>query len=445
MGLGLLGRGLGDTEFLARCGAELVVTDLKSAEELSPSLSRLAGFSNITYALGGHRLEDFRGRDFILKAAGVAFDAPEIVEARKHGIPVEMDASLFAKLAPECVRIVGITGTRGKTTTTFLLYEILKRAFGEENVFLGGNVKDTATLPLLEKIEEPAGRPKYAVLELDSWQLQGFGEAGISPRIAVFTTFLPDHMNYYRGSMARYFGDKANIFKYQNPGDYLICGESVAERVLAASPAAHFITARKSDVPKDWAIRLPGDHNRGNVACAREAARALGVADRLVKESVESFKSVEGRLEFLRTTAGGVAIYNDNNATTPAATVAALRALSADDERPEGGRRKIVLIMGGDDKGLEMGELVAEAGKRCKAVVLLKEKGTERIKKDVFSLPGVSSFEEEGLSACVSRAADIATAGDVILFSPAFASFGRWFKNEYDRGEQFVRLAQKLP
>src|SRR3989344_594840 len=142
MGLGLLGRGVGDAEFLARYGAGLIVTDLKSAEELKSSLERLKGFSNITYHLGGHQLEDFHDRDFILKAAGVPLDSPFIAEARKAGVSIEMDASLFAKLAPAGVTLIGVTGTRGKSTTAALIYEILKAA--GKRAFLGGNIKDTA-------------------------------------------------------------------------------------------------------------------------------------------------------------------------------------------------------------------------------------------------------------------------------------------------------------
>src|SRR3989344_5839604 len=210
MGLGLLGRGVGDAEFLARYGAQLTVTDLKTAEELKPSLERLKVFPNITYHLGGHRLEDFRGKDFILKAAGVPLDSLYIAEARKTGVSIEMDASLFAKLAPAGATVIGVTGTRGKSTTAAIIYEILKTA--GKRVFLGGNIKDMATLPLLEKVREG----DFVVLELDSWQLQGFEDAQISPHIAVFTTFFDDHLNYYKGNQRRYLADKAQLFLHQN-------------------------------------------------------------------------------------------------------------------------------------------------------------------------------------------------------------------------------------
>src|SRR5690349_11830176 len=132
MGLGLLGRGVGDAKFLAQCGADLIVTDLKSAEDLASSLDQLSGFSNIQYVLGEHRLEDFKDRDFILKAAGVPLDSPYIAEAVKNNIPVKMSASWFMELSD--VPVVGVTGTRGKSTVTHMLHSILKEA--GQNVLL---------------------------------------------------------------------------------------------------------------------------------------------------------------------------------------------------------------------------------------------------------------------------------------------------------------------
>ena len=193
MGLGLLGRGIGVTKFLAECGADLLITDLKSKKELKSSLDKLEKFKNIKYVLGKHRLADFKNCDFIIKAANVPFDSLYIKEAGKNNIPVEMDASLFAKLS--LATIIGITGTRGKSTVTNLIYKTLKEhSFKKRNVFLGGNIKGIATLPLLKKSK----REDFVILELDSWQLQGFGDSRISPHISVFTNFLSDHMNYYK-------------------------------------------------------------------------------------------------------------------------------------------------------------------------------------------------------------------------------------------------------
>ena len=184
MGLGLLGRGVGDTAFLSECGADLIVTDLKSEQELAPSLRELEGYQNIKYVLGEHRLEDFTDRDMILKAAGVPLDSEYIDTAEGAGIPVEMSAALVTKLADATV--VGITGTRGKSSVTQLLYHILSEA--GKDVHLAGNVRGIATLPVLDQVNKDS----IIVMELDSWQLQGFGTSHISPHIAIFTTFFAD-------------------------------------------------------------------------------------------------------------------------------------------------------------------------------------------------------------------------------------------------------------
>ena len=166
--------------------------------------------------------------DMVIKTAGAPLDSPYIAEARKNNIPIEMDASLFAKLtalSTSNVDIIGITGTRGKSTVTHLIYSIIKN-YGRR-VYLGGNVKGLATLPLLKKVKSE----DIVVMELDSWQLQGFADAKISPNIAVFTTFLPDHQNYYKNDMDRYFSDKANIYRWQKDEDCLIAGVKTAKLI----------------------------------------------------------------------------------------------------------------------------------------------------------------------------------------------------------------------
>ncbi|MEK7107625.1 MAG: UDP-N-acetylmuramoyl-L-alanine--D-glutamate ligase [Patescibacteria group bacterium] len=443
MGLGLLGRGVGDAEFLAKYGADLLVTDLKTEKELAPSLKKLKSYKlkALSYVLGEHRLKDFRhrpkplgdgrGPDFILKAAGVPLDSLYMAEARKQGIPIEMDASLFFKLMPKDVTFIGVTGTRGKTTTAYLIYEILKT--NNKKVFLAGNIKDTATLPFLEKVK--AG--DFVVAELDSWQLQGFGDAKLSPPISVFTTFLPDHMNYYKGDMNLYFKDKANIFKYQKKGDILIFGDSVVEAAchLGAQLPSSALIARAVDLPTDWKLKIIGEHNRYNAACALAVARALKIPDEISKEAIENFGGVPGRLEFIREIRD-VRIYNDTCATTPDATMAALRALSS---------KQIILILGGSDKGLDMSKLVAEIPKYCKGVVLLPGTGTEKlISNSKFLISNQTPISNvKNLREAVKKTVAIAKRSDIILFSPALASFGM-FKNEYDRGEQFNVVVKSL-
>jgi UDP-N-acetylmuramoylalanine--D-glutamate ligase len=421
MGLGLLGRGVGDARYLAECGADLLVTDLKTKEQLETSLAELASFPNIRYTLGEHKLEDFRNRDLIIKAAGVPLDSPYIAEAKKHNIPIAMSTALFAKYAMEHgVTVIGVTGTRGKSTVTHMIYFALTETEDPENIHLGGNVRTISTLALLSKIK----RGDIAVLELDSWQLQGFGDAGISPPVAVFTNLMPDHLNYYHGDMAQYFSDKANIFKNQKPGDVLVVGKEIVEQVIAARPPVAPIVA--PPIPQEWHLEIPGEHNRENAALAAEALRRF-LEEEEIWSTLTSFNGVPGRLELTREVKG-IKIYNDTTATTPEATLAALEALG----------KNIVLIAGGADKNLDMNKLLREIPKHCKQVILLAGTGTDRIKAE---LPGTMIYHS--ISEAVKAAFVVATPGDTILFSPAFASFGM-FKNEYDRGDQFDAIIAAL-
>jgi UDP-N-acetylmuramoylalanine--D-glutamate ligase len=424
MGLGLLGRGVGDAEFLAKCGAQVLVTDKKSEAELAESVEKLKKYPNVAFRLGGHDSSDFKNCDMALKAAGVPLDSLEIAAAREAGVPVAMSTALFAKYAMEAgAKIVGVTGTRGKTTVSHMIHHALIRA--NKRAVLGGNVRGVSTLAMLPEIEKDS----VAVLELDSWQLQGFGDLKISPHISLFTNLMPDHQNYYP-DMETYFADKANIFRYQNSEDTLFVGKSILERVNAARPAVapHVPPA----IPADWKLKVAGEHNRENASFAAAALAALGLSDDEIKTGLESFEAVEGRLQFVREI-NGIKIYNDNNATTPEATIAALRAFGND----------VTLIVGGSEKGLSLDELVSEIQKRVSHVILLTHanyKGSVRL-ADSLKKAGIEYEEAGELSAAVTSASSKTKTG-TILFSPAFASFGM-FKNEYERNDQFMQLVRQ--
>lgn len=429
MGLGLLGRGIAYTKFLAESGADLIVTDLKTKEQLKSSLKELSKYKKIKYVLGGHRLEDFKNRDMIIKAAGVPLDSIYIKEAKKNNIPVEMDASLFAKIAKEIV-IIGITGTRGKSMTSILIYEILKanEKLLKRKVYVGGNVRGGATLPFLSKVK----KGDIMVLELDSWQLQGFGDSKISPHISVFTSFMPDHMNYYKDDMKAYFADKANIFKYQKKDDILVIRPGMKKLIPKIN--SRLIVAKAKDVEK-YSFIVPGQYQRENLACAVEVAKIFKIGDIAIKKAVKNFKGVEGRLQFVKEVEC-VKIYNDNNATTPEATMAGIEALGLNTKR-----KRIILIAGGADKGLEVDNLIKVINKYCKDVVLLSGTGTEKlISKNKLKTPYrvLGSIKE-----AAELASGLAKKGDIVLFSPAFASFGM-FTNEYDRNDQFMKIINKF-
>lgn len=444
LGLGLLGRGLGDTKFLAECGADLIVTDLKNEEQLKTSIDQLKKFK-IKFVLGEHRLEDFRNRDFILKAAGVPLNSPFIEEARKNNIPIKMSASWLAELSP--ATIIGVTGTRGKSTTTHLIYEILNQhsmlAKSRGKVYLGGNVKGVATLPLLAKVKAN----DLVVMELDSWQLQGFGEAKVSPHISVFTNLMVDHQNYYgpisatagKTGMELYFADKSNIFANQKKDDLLIVSGE-AKRVIRDTYRevikSQIIVATAVDVPKNWKIKIIGQHNLTNVALAVQVARLLGVDDKLIKKVVEAYKGVPGRLELVREVKG-VKYYNDTTATTPDGVMAALTALGG------GVRKKIILLAGGADKMLEYKKMGQAIDREIKSLVLFKGAASDKIIATLPKRHDYFIYVVDNMKDAIRHALDLAEKGDIVLLSPGAASFGI-FKNEFDRGEQFNKIIKSL-
>lgn len=422
MRIGLLGRGVQDAATLAECGAKILVTDDAPQEVMQPSVDALKQYSNITFKFGPYEISDFTHCDMVLKGAGAALDSPEIKEAKRLGVPVRMSADLFAEFSG--IPIIGVTGTRGKSTVTEMIFEIVKQA--GMHALLGGNVRGVSNLALLKEVQKDT----VAVLELDSWQLQGFGEIERSPQIAVFTTFFDDHLNYYKNDRERYLADKANIFLFQDEGDTLVMGVQTQEALkkYRAKMRAQVVVAGEKEFPKEWTLALPGIHNRYNAALALSAARALAIPDEVSRIALGSFKALSGRLEFLREVRG-IKIYNDNNATTPDATIAALRAF------PEAAGR-IVLIMGGSDKGLSMDTLLEEMKKTCKAVVLLKGTGTGKLQMGHLNL---KTTTVDMLPEAFEKAFSWSEKGDIILFSPAFASFGM-FKNEYERNDRFTTL-----
>jgi UDP-N-acetylmuramoylalanine--D-glutamate ligase len=219
--------------------------------------------------------------------------------------------------------------------------------------------------------------------------------------------------------------------------DVFVIGEGMEESFKkygkGLEVSKNTITAKKADVPFGWKVNLLGEHNLLNISCAIAVARALKIDEEIIKKAVESFKPVSGRLEFLREV-NGVKIYNDNNATTPVATLKAIEAL-------KNIGKNLILISGGADKGLELEELVGEINKSCKAVVLLPGTGTSRLISN-YQLSIINQLSND-LNDAIKKAMHMANEGDVVLFSPGFASFGM-FVNEYDRNDQFVKIISQI-
>ena len=426
MGLGLLGRGLGDTLFLVNCGAQVTVTDLKTADQLAPSLKRLEGLP-VKLRLGEHDPADFTDADMILRNADVPRSSPFLALARDRGIPVEMDESLFCKFFQG--RVVGITGTRGKTTTTILIHRILSAS--GQCAFLAGNIMGCATLPLLEQAENS----DIVVLELSSWQLQGFHDTNMSPHASVFTNIYPDHLNRYQG-MEDYISDKKAIFLYQEPGSFCVFnGKQPESLALAEEAVAEKIFFRPDDIPQGWNIPLPGAHNRENIAAALCVTRRLGVPKDTIRSVVEHFEGVEHRFQRLGRKRG-VEFINDSTSTTPVAGCAALDVLDG---------RRILLIAGGADKKLDLTPFAEAAASKAQHIALLQGTATEALHKAIIRAGSATKIVGtfDNLRAAVLALVKVALQDDVVLLSPGCASFGM-FQNEFHRGECFISLVKEI-
>jgi UDP-N-acetylmuramoylalanine--D-glutamate ligase len=437
MGLGLLGRGVGDAAYIAAAGAaEVIVTDLKDETTLANSVSQLRDFANVRLVLGEHRLADFQNVDLVLVAAGVPEQSPYLAAARQAGVRLYQSAALFAKLSE--VPIIGVTGTRGKSTVTHMIHHVLTMVTGE-TVLLGGNVRGVSNLQLLREVQDGS----LCVMELDSWQLQGFGWVGISPQVAVFTNFMEDHLNYYHvggrsydEAMAAYFADKANVFRYQAESGVFVTTPAVFAqaqdfaRNAGITLGQEVVLADVSVLPEDMLLAVPGEHNRLNAALAYEALKALNLPDEEIFEALTTFPGVPGRLQYIGATEAGARVYNDNNATTPTATIAGIEAVA--------NHKNVVLIAGGSYKEVDPAPLVPLIEQYVKHLVLIPGTGTDRLVARLQAHSSVNWTIVETLKEAVGSAVAQAEAGDVILFSPGFASFGL-FTNEYERNDVFMR------
>src|SRR5579863_8601719 len=289
MGLGLQGSGIAAARYATQQGAIVRVTDMKSPEVLAPSVQALAGLP-IEFVLGTHRDEDFLWAEIVIRNPGVPLSSPYLQLARRHGARIEMEIGLFFLACPG--RIVGITGTRGKTTTTTLIYNILRNS-GIHTV-LGGNVAGVETLSLLPHITPET----VVVLELSSWQLEGLAPHAISPAVAVMTNIYPDHLNTYDG-MEDYAAAKANIFRFQRADDIAVFnydnawtrrfGEEARARTWFTSIERGGSFARGSAELAPFTFShtpLRGRHNLENVLLATTTARLLGVSDAIISSAV---------------------------------------------------------------------------------------------------------------------------------------------------------------
>ncbi len=427
------GSGIEAAIFFAEQGANLIVTDLKSKEDLKDNVQRLSKFKNIQFVLGEHRLKDVAWADVVVPNPRVRPDSQFFQEAVRLGKRIESDISVFLEQCP--APVIGITGTRGKSTTSTLVAEMLK---GDGRaVHLGGNIL-ISPLAFLSKIK----KTDWVVLELSSWQLELTGRKGISPSYAVWTNLMRDHLNTYSG-MEEYGEAKAQIFRHQTGDGLVLLPADKAFTPYAQSAPGEVIRvgSSKDEATKLVAqtdLRLPGEHNRRNAAFAVALCLKLGVKKTAIKNVLTTFVGLPNRLEEVATIKG-VKYINDTTATTPDATIAALNAFTPSFKES---RSALHLIFGGADKELEFTELASLLKKRKPFIYLLPGTAHEKI-VTAFKKARVPYLDVKDLAQAFEGIERVKQKGDIVLLSPGCASFGL-FKNEFDRGETFVRLVRAL-
>ncbi len=451
MGLGLFGGGAGLTRFLVTKGARVTVTDLKNASQLASSLESLKGSASggLEIHLGGHREEDFRDVDMVMVNPAIPKDSRFLRVARENGIPLETEMNLFFKLCP--APIMGITGSKGKSTTTALIAAMLQSASERsgKRVWVGGNIG--MGYSLLEHVEDMRTED-LVVLELSSFQLEDLDQIKKSPHLAVVTNLAPNHLDRHK-DMDSYVEAKKTIIRHQSAEDYAILNwddprlrewaRETRSRVLwysllhETAPGA-FLEGQEAILrigPEEERIdlsgrRLPGRHNLENILAASCASFVLGVSGRDMEKTIQSFTGLEHRLEFVAEI-NGVKYYNDSIATTPDSAIAGLRTFEA----------PMVLIAGGYDKKISLESFAQECAKRCKYVILIGETAPTLTKlitglrksrfPDVFQVPS--------LETAVKLASEVASPGEIVLLSPACASYDM-FENFQERGKKFKAL-----
>lgn len=446
-GLGLNDGGLGMTEFFLKQGAEVTITDGKTHEQLKPTLEKLKDYENkIILHLGGHKEEDFLRNDIIIRNPAIKPDNKYLEIAQKAGKQIEMEMSLFHKYS-SCP-IIGVTGTRGKSTTTTLIYEILKTKYGEK-IFLGGNIGKSA-IREIDKLKDDS----LAVLELSSFQLDTMGKNNLSPHIAVVTNIYTDHQDWHP-TMEHYIESKRNIYKNQEKDDYLVVNvDNDITKTFVNDCKSKTITYSLLDKNANYYLnedldvfengkkllnlsnsKLKGKHNLYNMLSAISTVRIYGIEVSEIQKVLTSFKGVHGRQELVREI-NGIKFYNDTTATSVEAVLAMFNTFG------EEFKQKIIMISGGVDKGLDYSLLEDDMRKYLKSLVLLEGTASERIYRQLKGFNNIHKYYSDFKEA-IHKAYDIAEEGDIVILCPGASSFNM-FANEFDRGEKFVNYVKLL-
>ncbi len=431
LGLGLNQGGVGSAKFFASQGAKIRVSDLKKEEALKPSLEQLKDFPEIEYTLGEHKNEDIEWADIIIKNPSVKPGNQYIDYAKALSKEIVSDIGIFLEFVKPS-QIVGVTGTKGKSTTASLIYEILRQAQDNRNVIFAGNI-GKSVLDIIPHIKPET----LVILEISSFQLEAFKEKGISPKYAIITNIYPDHLNYYK-NMEEYILAKKIIGQYQTKDDFLFIkkGDPIVDQSdFLENLNGQIIRFSKTDLPKIFKSNLLGEHNLENMAAALKVAETFNIPEAQILKTISNFKGVPFRMELLGEF-HGIKIINDTTATGPAAGIKALETYP-----------NSILIAGGMNKNMPYDEYVKALEKYAKAVFFLEGDSTDVI---LLSLRGakrrgnlITYGPYKDLEKLLLDVKEIAKDGDTILFSPAATSFNL-FQNEFDRGRRFNSAVQKV-
>ncbi len=415
---GLARSGIASAKRLVSLGARVMVTEIKHASEVDPTILQELKGSGVEIELGGHSSRAIDSAEMIIVSPGVHLDIPVLEEAKTKGIPIISEVEIAYRLLSK--PIIAVTGTNGKTTTTTLIGELLKA--GGKRVAVAGNIG----APLVEVDDRELD---YIVAEISSYQLETIVE--FKPWISVLLNIQPDHLERHH-SMEEYINQKARIFMNQTGDDYVIYNMDDPEISKTAKRAKSKTIGFSKNHPEiitlsPTDIKIPGRHNLENSLAAAQAAYLCGIGKETVAEVLRTFSGVEHRIEYV-TSIDGVDFYNDSKATNPDSTLVALETFAG---------RGIVLILGGKDKGVGLEQLCSKIKDLAKAVVLLGE-ATPRFKDALESVSFNDIHLVGSLEEAVKTSSQLGKEGDIVLLSPACASFDM-FADFEERGRIFKK------
>jgi len=448
MGLGRFGGGIDVVKFVHKASAEVTVTDLLSKDKLTESINQLKDYQGINFHLGGHQKSDFENADIIIANPAVPHDNEFLQIARKNKKLVTSQIEIFFQLCP--AKIIGITGSSGKSTTAALTFHLLRNSISGRKVYLTGNIGNQPMLCLLDKI-----KPRdLVVMEISSFQLEQLSNIKKAPHISLLTNLAPNHLDRHK-TFENYCSAKENIFKYQKLDENnLSVSIFNAEDKIANQWYEKYKndTGRicqkfsEDDITDDIknCFKLPGRANLANLAAAVAIAKHFGIDEDRIKKALPSFKALPHRLQFVAEK-NGICWYNDSKATTPESTIAAIASFD----------KPIILIAGGYDKNVSFDSLGLEIVKRAKAAILIG-RTAPKIASAIRNLSGgalaktdtqyasrnTKIIVADSMADAVAKAHGLAESGDIVLLSPACASYDM-FDNYEHRGREFTRLVSE--